>query len=90
MPRKPGLGPAILRIELMSTGHEYRPSVGVDDFTGLPIVRVQDTAPVRALPSAQELQDAANRTKRMQARTLLAMLEQPKPKPQAGPFKRRF
>lgn len=98
MPRKPGLGPHIKRIELMSTGHEYRPSAGADDFTGQPIALAADTSPVRHLASGQELRDEANREKRRLQGAMLAGVGitrdgyQPmiKPKPPFKPFRRRF
>jgi hypothetical protein len=80
MPRKVGPPPVIFKVELLSTGREYRPNdVGVDDFGDQRIERVQDNSPARELPDAQELQDAANRAKRADKRKLAELLFPTKP-----------
>lgn len=60
MPRKRRVI-TIKRIECMSTGQEYRPSAGVDDFTGQPIEQTVAMGSVRALPSAQAILDGEKR-----------------------------
>lgn len=71
MPRKPGLGPRILRIESMSTGREYHGPLGADDFTGQPI-KPRDTQPIKPLASADELTDQHKRLIRDNQRAMLA------------------
>lgn len=63
MPRKRRDIP-ILRIQLMSTGKDYKPAPGLDDFTGLPIEPVVDNTPDKPLVDSWELQDLANRQAR--------------------------
>lgn len=63
MPRKRRDIP-ILRIQLMSTGKDYKPAPGLDDFTGLPIEPIVDTSPNKPLVDSWELQDAVNRQAR--------------------------
>lgn len=81
MPRKPGLGPPIFKIERLSDGVDIKL---IDDFTGLPLPQ-PDAKP---LPGAQELRDAANRAKRAANRVLADRLFGPKPVRE--PFKRRI
>lgn len=70
MPRKPGIGPPILRIESMSTGRVYRPLV-VDEFTGQRIDMPADTQPVRPLRDAQDILDERKRKRVALQRILL-------------------
>lgn len=88
MPRRVQPGPHIKRVELLTTGQEYRPVTAAVDDWGQPIVSKVDNSPLVHLPDAQELQDAANRAKRKAKQLLLQRITQPKLI--APPFKRRF
>lgn len=70
MPRKRQSIP-ILRIELMSTGQEYRPATGVVDDWGQPIVQPKVDGPINPLPSADEIIDKRRREKAANQRLLL-------------------
>lgn len=72
MPRKPGLGPGIMRIEGLSDGREIRPAL-VDDFTGQPIPQA-DTALPRELPSVDELVQTQQRKRAHEAAQLCEWL----------------
>ncbi len=72
MPRKPGLGPTILRIVALSTGRVVRGNKGlVDDFTGQPIEPIEDQSPIKPLLGADELKDITRRKARVEKRVLL-------------------
>lgn len=96
MPRKPSPGPTILRIELMSTGHEYRAAPGLDDFTGQPIEPAADTRPINPLQSADDIIAQSQRAKRKALQELGVSIGitkdgfVPIDKPKAAPFKRRL
>lgn len=72
MPRKPGLGPRVFRIESMSTGREYRPPTGTVDDWGQPIVQPIDGSPVRPIADPQVAIDAGKRKRAADQRALLA------------------
>lgn len=80
MPRKPGLGPRIFRIESMSTGREYRPPTGTVDDWGQPIVQPIDKSPIRPIADPQVTIDAGKRQRAADYRKLLeAVLPQALP-----------
>jgi hypothetical protein len=66
MPRKPGIGPAILRIEGLSTGKD---PLAVDEFDGTPLEQPYAKPP--RIDNAQAARDAMNRAKREAKRELL-------------------
>lgn len=74
MPRKVGLGPAILRIEGLSDGVDYTLR---DDWTGEVLPQPQARPP--RVDDAFAVRDAFNKRKVEMAR---ALLNGPKPKPQ--------
>lgn len=69
MPRKPGIGPPILKLELLSSGIDPRL---VDDFTLQPIPQPSVKAP--SVQSAQDHRDANNRDRAAAQRALLEHL----------------
>ena len=79
MPRAPKLGPAILKIEQLNTGAEWREPIW-DDFSGAPLQPI--TAPPKGpIADAQLAIDAANRAKQAQAAALLYAVGITGPKP---------
>jgi hypothetical protein len=74
MPRKPKLGPAILKIERMSDGGEIRPVI-VDDFTGEVIEPKLAPMPTVAPTPPQDVRDAENRQRADMHRAIVAVLD---------------
>lgn len=73
MPRKRKMV-IIQRIEVLSTGREYKPvTTAVDDW-GDPIVPKADDTPAQYRASAQDLKDADNRARREAYAALLKRL----------------
>ena len=66
MPRKVGIGPAILRIEGLSTG---RDPLAVDEFSGKPLPQPHAKPP--KIDNAQVARDAMNRAERERKMQLL-------------------
>ncbi len=99
MPRKPGL-PLIANmvIEGLSDGREVRAVSFVDDFTGQVMPVVQDTRPVRRLPTPNEMalrrkqiaQAKADLQAQRSAKALKQVLVNMIDPPEHKPFKRRF
>lgn len=63
MPRKPSLGPRILRIEGLSDGREVRPSEYFDDLSQQWRPMIPDTALPRVMVSAADLTERRQRAK---------------------------
>ena len=83
MPRKPSLGPAIIRLERLSDGIDPRL---VDDWTNEPLAQPNARPP----QDAQDYQDAMNRRKHAMAQRIIdSALHKPEPKP-IKPFVRRI
>lgn len=84
MPRKPRLGQEYV-IEGLSDGREIRPESFVEDFTGEVMPVVQDTKPVQAVPSAQDIRLRMQRDKQARAKAMVDTLFGAKPEAEAKP-----
>lgn len=86
MPRKPGLGPPILRVESLDDGREIRAKTFVDDFTQETREVIQDPREPREIMPVQARIDARNIAKHQAIGRVLNRLFTPKV---FTPFKRR-
>lgn len=86
MPRKPKPEPVIMVVQRMSDGHEVHAGAFVDDFTGQPMVMVQDARTEHTLDNTTTLTIAKTQAKAQAYAPVIALLGPTI----AAPFKRRF
>lgn len=86
MPPKPKPEPVIVVVQRMSDGHVVHAEAFVDDFTGQPMVMVQDAREVQALVDTTTLTIAKTQAKTQAYAPVIALLSATP----TTPFKRRF